>query len=47
MPPGTYSVSATKTGCKSTGGGDAYFSYATSTTVVANFVSLLPMRLTP
>jgi hypothetical protein len=47
MPPGTYSVTATKTGCKSAGGGDAYFSYATSTTVVANFVTLLPMRLTP
>lgn len=48
MPPGPYSISATKTGgCTSTGSNDGYFSYAPSTTVVANTVTLVSLKLTP
>lgn len=47
MPPGAYSVSATKAGCKTVSGGDEYFSYTTTTTVLANFVSLAPIRIAP
>ena len=45
MPPGSYSMTATKTGCKSVGRNDGYFAWGTTMTVSANTASIAELQL--
>jgi hypothetical protein len=47
MPPGTYEIIGTKTGCKAVGHNDGFISWGTSTTVAGGTVSIIPMDLAP
>jgi hypothetical protein len=47
LPPGTYQIDGTKTGCKTVGRNDGYLSWGTSTTVVGGTVSVAPLALAP
>ena len=47
MPPGTYEVDGTKTGCKTVGHNDGYFQFNASSAVLANTVTLFSLQLTP